>query len=79
MPHLNHIGLYGNDIEEAKHFFEKNFDAQAGEKYHNPRKSFSSYLLSFYDGAILEIMTRPGLNSMCDRTNICSAAIMRLK
>lgn len=31
MPHLNHIGLYGNDIEEAKHFFEKCFDAQAGE------------------------------------------------
>ena len=69
MAHLNHIGLYVNNIEEAKHFFEKYFDAKAGEKYHNPRKSFSSYLLSFDDGATLEIMTKPGLNSMTDRTN----------
>lgn len=79
MPHLNHIGLYVNDIEEAKHFFEKCFDAKAGEKYHNTRKSFSSYLLSFYDGATLEIMTKQRRDSMSDRTNICSAAIMRLK
>lgn len=69
MPHLNHIGLYVNDIEGAKCFFEKYFDAQAGEKYHNPRKSFSRYLLSFDDGATLEIMTKPELNSMTDRTN----------
>jgi putative lactoylglutathione lyase len=69
MPHLNHIGLYVNDIEGAKHFFEKYFYAKAGEKYHNPRKSFSSYLLSFGNGATLEIMTKPGLNSMIDRTN----------
>lgn len=69
MPHLNHIGLYVNNIEEAKHFFEKYFDAKAGEKYHNPRKSFQSYLLSFDDGATLEIMTKPGLNSMTDRIN----------
>ena len=75
MPHLNHIGLYVNDIEEAKHFFEKCFDAKAGEKY----QSFSSYLLSFYDGATLEIMTKQRRDSMSDRTNICSAAIMRLK
>lgn len=69
MPHLNHIGLYVNDIEGAKHFFEKYFYAKAGEKYHNPRKSFSSYLLSFGNGATLEIMTKPDLNSISDRTN----------
>lgn len=67
MPHLNHVGLYIKDIEEAKYFFEKYFDAKAGEKYHNPHKSFSSYLLSFDDGATLEIMTKPGLNSIADR------------
>lgn len=69
MAHLNHIGLYVRDIEEAKRFFEKYFGAKAGEKYHNPRKSFSSYLLCFDDGATLEIMTKPNLNQMPDRTN----------
>lgn len=69
MAYLNHIGLYVNDIEGAKHFFEKYFYAKAGEKYHNPRKSFSSYLLSFGDGATLEIMTKPDLNTMTNRTN----------
>lgn len=69
MPHLNHIGLYVKDIEEARRFFEKYFDAKAGEKYHNLRKSFSSYLLSFGDGAKLEIMTKADLNSMNDRTH----------
>lgn len=69
MPHLNHIGLYVKDIEEARRFFEKYFDAKAGEKYHNPRKSFSSYLLSFGDGAKLEIMTKPDLSVVKARTN----------
>lgn len=69
MPHLNHIGLYVEDIEEARRFFEKYFDAKAGGKYHNPRKSFSSYLLSFGDGAKLEIMTKPDLSVVKARTN----------
>lgn len=69
MAHLNHIGVYVRDIEEAKHFFEKYFDAKSGEKYHNPRKSFSSYLLSFDDGATLEIMTKHDLTILTDRTN----------
>jgi len=69
MPHLNHIGLYVKDLEEAKRFFEKYFEAKAGEKYHNPRKSFSSYLLSFGDEAAVEIMSKPSLNSMTDRIN----------
>lgn len=69
MPHLNHIGLYVKDIEEARRFFEKYFEAKAGEKYHNLRKSFSSYLLSFGDGAKLEIMTKPDLSVVKARTN----------
>ena len=51
MAYLNHIGLYVANLEEARHFFEKYFEATAGEKYHNPRKLFSSYLLSFEGGA----------------------------
>lgn len=69
MAYLNHIGLYVKDIEASKDFFEKYFDAKSGEKYHNPRKSFSSYLMSFGNGATLEIMTKPNLSSITDRAN----------
>lgn len=69
MPHLNHIGLYVKDLEGAKRFFEKYFDAKVGKKYQNLSKSFSSYLMSFDDGAKLEIMTKPKLDSIADRTN----------
>lgn len=69
MAHLNHIGLYVNDLEASKRFFERYFDAKSGEKYHNPRKSFSSYMLSFDGGAALEIMTKPSLNLLYERTN----------
>lgn len=69
MAYINHIGLYVKDIEASKHFFEKYFGAKAGNKYHNPSKSFSSYLLSFNGGATLEIMTRPDLHLLPQRTN----------
>ena len=61
MTVINHIGLFVKDIEATKSFFEKYFGATAGEMYHNPKKSFSSYMLSFGGDAKLEIMTRPAL------------------
>lgn len=60
---INHIGLYVQDLEAAKCFFEKYFGARAGEMYHNPRKDFSSYLLTIGDGSRLELMTRPGMTT----------------
>lgn len=69
MVQLNHIGLYVSDLEGAKRFFEKYFGAKSGEKYHNPHKSFSSYLLFFDAGATLEIMTKPNLVTPTGRTN----------
>ena len=37
------------------------FEARPGEKYYNPVKKFSSYFLSFSDGARLELMQVPGI------------------
>lgn len=39
-----------------KLFYEKYFQATAGEKYHNPKKNFESYFLQFEVGARLELM-----------------------
>lgn len=60
--------MYVSDIEAAKSFLETYFGATSGAMYHNPKKSFSSYMLSFGDGARLEIMTKPGLKDVEDRT-----------
>ena len=60
---IEHAALYVIDIERAKAFFEKYFDAAAGKLYHNESTGFSSYFLSFSDGSRLEIMTSPAL---CD-------------
>lgn len=67
MAYLNHIGLYVANLEDTKHFL-KVFRGYGRRKYHNPRKLFSSYLLSFEGGARLEIMTRPGLSAMAERS-----------
>ncbi|MCI5600962.1 MAG: VOC family protein [Hallerella porci] len=60
---IEHIALYVNDLEKAREFFVKYFDAKANALYHNPKTNFRSYFLRFESGARLEIMTKPEL---CD-------------
>lgn len=61
--YIEHIAMYVNDLERARDFFIKYFDAKSNEKYHNLKTDFKSYFLSFDDGARLEIMNKP---DMCD-------------
>ncbi len=56
---IEHIALYVKDLEAAREFFIRYFGAVSNEMYHNKKTGFSSYFLSFDDGARLEIMTRP--------------------
>jgi len=56
---VEHIAIWVKDLEKQKAFFEKFFQAKAGEKYINHQKSFQSYFLSFGDGARLELMHKP--------------------
>lgn len=59
MMKLEHVAMYVQDLEKAKAFFMKYFNAQPNEKYHNPRTNLMTYFLTFSGGARLEIMTRP--------------------
>lgn len=59
--HIEHVAMYVNDLEKARDFFVKYFNAISNEKYHNKKTGFSSYFLSFDDGARLEIMNKPDL------------------
>lgn len=58
---IEHVAMYVNDLEGAKHFFEKYFGAHANEGYHNKTTNFRSYFLTFDDGARLEIMHKPDM------------------
>jgi len=58
---IDHLALWTFDLERSRIFYEKYFDAKAGDKYFNPKKDFESYFLSFKDGCRLEIMQMPGV------------------
>lgn len=57
---IDHIGIYMNDLEAAKTFFETFFQAKSHPPYHNVRTGFRSYFLTFGDSFTrLELMNRP--------------------
>lgn len=58
---IEHLAMYVRDLDGAKVFFEKYFNAKAGELYHNKISDFRSYFLSFDDDTRLEIMTSPDI------------------
>ena len=59
---IEHVGLFVKDLEKTVKFYETYFEAESSEKYHNPVSTFSSRLLTFPDGARLEVCTREDLN-----------------
>lgn len=63
MPSIEHVALWTPDLERARGFYERYFDATAGDKYVNSEKDFSSYFLTFESGARLELMQTPELSS----------------
>lgn len=59
---IEHTALYVSDLERARDFFVKYFNAVSSELYHNAKTNFTSYFLSFDGGARLEIMRRPDVS-----------------
>lgn len=60
---IEHIAMYVNDLEQARDFFVKYFGGKSNDGYHNTKTNFRSYLISFDDGARLELMTKPQMNN----------------
>jgi len=58
---IHHIALWTNDLERLRSFYISFFDAKSSLKYHNEKKHFESYFLSFENGTKIEIMTVPEL------------------
>ncbi len=61
---IEHVAMYVNDLEAAKAFFVKYLNAVPNEGYHNKKTDFRSYFLTFEDGARLEIMNKPQMETL---------------
>lgn len=59
---IEHVALWVTDLELVKAFYEKYFEAEAGDRYHNPKTRFSSYFLSFDEGSRLELTNKKHLS-----------------
>ncbi len=53
---LEHVAIWTNQLEALKNFYVKYFDGVPDKKYINHKCGFSSYFITFNEGARLEIM-----------------------
>jgi lactoylglutathione lyase len=60
---LEHVAVWTADLDRLRTFYERYFEATAGEQYRSvTRPGFASYFLTFSGGGgRLELMTVPGL------------------
>ncbi len=58
---IDHIGIWVKDLDRMAGFYQKYFQATAGEKYHNPLKNFTSCFLRLPSGPGIELMHNPSI------------------
>jgi lactoylglutathione lyase len=58
---IEHIALWTRDLERVRAFYERYFGAVSGPMYTDEARGFSSYFISFADGARLELMAMPSI------------------
>ena len=57
--HIHHLAIWCADLEKMRRFYLTYFGATCGEMYYNPRKNFSSYLLTLEADCRIELMHKP--------------------
>jgi lactoylglutathione lyase len=63
---IEHMAIWTKNLDQLVAFYEKYFEATAGNKYINPNKGFESYFLSFSSGARLELMRMASIPELPD-------------
>ena len=58
---IEHVAVWVKDLETMRAFYEKYFNGKSGDRYHNNKKDFTSYFISFDNGARLELMHIPSI------------------
>ncbi len=66
---IEHVAMYVNDLEAARDFFVKYLGGSSNAGYYNKSTGFSSYFISFDDGARLEIMNKPDMDDVEKKVN----------
>ena len=66
---IEHVAIYVRNLEEVKNFFEEYFNAKSNNMYHNKKTNFRSYFLSFDDGTRLEIMNKPNVREIYEKSD----------
>ncbi|MEG0496538.1 MAG: VOC family protein [Carnobacterium sp.] len=61
---IEHIAIWTSDIERLREFYVTYFGAVSNDLYENKTKRFTSYFLTFEEGARLEIMHRNDILSI---------------
>ena len=74
---LEHIAVWVENLEKIKDFYMKYFQLECSDKYVNTKKEFSSYFLSFGQGARIELMHNPDIQNKSRPDNM-SAGITHL-
>ena len=60
---IEHVAIWVKDIDRVCEFYQKYFGGVVQPLYHNPAKQFTSRFITFEDGARLEVMHRPDIDS----------------
>ena len=63
---IEHIGLWTENLETMRTFYETYFNGIACKRYDNVKTGFSSYFLTFETGARLELMQRKNVKQAAD-------------
>jgi lactoylglutathione lyase len=64
---IEHVAIWSTDIENLKAFYVTYFGAVANDPYQNNKTGFTSYFLTFKEGARLEIMHKKTILSVEQR------------
>jgi len=59
---IEHIAIWVSDLDTMRNFYVRYFKGTSGALYENPKKNFSSYFLTFDEGARLELMQNPKIH-----------------
>jgi lactoylglutathione lyase len=71
---IEHLAVWARDIDTLAAFYARYFGAHRSARYTNARTGFSSYFMSFEDGARLEIMQRPEVAPRADHPYVMGYA-----
>jgi lactoylglutathione lyase len=68
--HIEHLAIWTDEPETLKDFYTRFFSCKSSPRYVNEKKQFSSYFLTFPEGARLELMKQTGIYEKSPKVNL---------